>query len=127
MTRAREIAGTPMVVQASTGAVLCERCKVADTPMSRMRGLLGAEPPAGYGLWIRPTNSIHMFFMRFAIDAVFLDADDRVVRIVPELAPWRVAFRRGARSVLEIAAGESARRGLTEDERLELVPAGGTA
>ena len=61
-----------------------------------------------------------MWFMRFAIDAVFLDADNRVLRIAADLRPWRVAGRRGARAVVELAAGECARVGLREGDRLVL-------
>lgn len=61
-----------------------------------------------------------MWFMRFAIDAVFLDADDRVLRIAADLRPWRVAGCRGAKAVVELAAGECARLGLREGEQLLL-------
>ena len=61
-----------------------------------------------------------MWFMRFAIDAVFLDADNRVLRIAADLKPWRVAGRRGARAVVELAAGECARVGLREGDTLVL-------
>lgn len=97
---------------------------MADNPWSRMRGLLGRRELArDEGLLIRPTWSIHMFFMRFPIDAVFVDRDGVVVRIVAGLAPWRMASHRGAKAVLELAAGEAARRGLEPGERIELADA----
>jgi uncharacterized protein len=105
------------------GQVVCERCVVADTPVSRARGLLGrAELPPGEGLLLRPASSIHMFFMRFPIDAVFLDRELAVVKVVPNLKPWRVAGARGAKAVLELAAGEAGRRGITPGDRLSLSP-----
>ena len=71
------------------GTVVCERCLLAETPLARMRGLLGRSGlPAGEGLLLRPAASIHMAFMRFPIDAVFLDSTDRVVKVVAELKPW---------------------------------------
>ena len=95
------------------GTVVCERCLLAETPLARMRGLLGRSSlPAGEGLLLRPAASIHMAFMRFPIDAVFLDSTDRVVKVVAELKPWRMAGCRGARAVLELPAGEASRRGL---------------
>lgn len=104
----------------SDGQIVCERCSVASSMPARIRGLLGrSELPAGEGLLIR-TWSIHMFFMRFAIDAVFLDRDRRVVRIVENLRPWKTASCRGAREVIELAAGEAAARGLSVGERLVL-------
>ena len=84
-----------------------------------MRGLLGRrELPSGEGILLKPASSVHMAFMRFAIDAVFLDRDLRVVKIAADLRPWRLAGARGAKSVLEIAAGEAARRRLTVGDRL---------
>jgi len=84
-----------------------------------MRGLLGRrELPSEEGILLKPASSVHMAFMRFPIDAVFLDADVRVVKIAAELQPWRAAGARGAKSVLEIAAGEAARRGLSVGDRL---------
>lgn len=110
-----------MTLVRADGAVVCKRCVLADTSWSRMKGLLGRRGlDAGEGLLIRPTGSIHMFFMRFAIDAVFLDRELRVLKIVPDLKPWRVAAKRGAKQVLELGAGEAARRGLEAGQQLEL-------
>ena len=89
-----------------TGEALARRVKRAVTPWERMRGLLGRnglEP--GEGLLIERCFSIHMFFMRFAIDVVFLDRDWRVVKKVADLAPWRMAWCWGAAHTLELAAG----------------------
>jgi uncharacterized membrane protein (UPF0127 family) len=86
-----------------------------------MKGLLGRKSlPAGEGVLLRPAGSIHTMFMRFAIDAVFLDRDLRVVDVIPNLRPWRVAGRRGVRAVLELPAGEASRRGIRPGERLVL-------
>jgi uncharacterized membrane protein (UPF0127 family) len=98
---------------------VCERCLLAETALTRMRGLLGrSDLPSGQGILLRPASSVHMAFMRFAIDAVFLDRDLRVLKVAADLKPWRVASARGAKSVLEIRAGEAARRGLTAGDRL---------
>jgi uncharacterized protein len=109
-------------VEREGGGVVCERCELADTMRTRMKGLLGRkELPVGSGLWIRPASSIHMFFMRFPIDAVFLDRDLRVVGVAESLRPWRVAWRRGAHIVLELPAGEVKRRQLRAGEHLVLL------
>jgi uncharacterized membrane protein (UPF0127 family) len=116
---------TPMMIRDTRGHVVCESCRVADNPPMRMRGLLGRRDlPAGEGLLLRPAPSIHTWFMRFPIDVLFLDADLRVLDVIPELGPWRVAARRGARAVLELASGEASRRGLRPGDPLELVACG---
>ena len=108
------------------GTVACQRCEVADTPLSRMRGLLGRDGlDAGAGILIRPTNSVHMFFMRFAIDVVFVDGDMGVRKIVESLRPWRMAGCRGAKAALELPAGAATSAGITVGERLVLEPLGG--
>jgi uncharacterized protein len=101
------------------GSIVCERCVLADTALARMRGLLGRrELPSGEGILLKPASSVHMAFMRFPIDAVFLDRDLRVMKFASDLRPWRAAGSRGAKAVLEIPAGEAGRRGLTVGDRL---------
>ena len=98
---------------------MCERCVLADTALARMRGLLGRRAlPSGDGILLRPAASVHTAFMRFEIDAVFLDRELRVLKVVPNLRPWRTAARRKAHAVLELPAGEAARRDLEPGDRL---------
>src|SRR5438093_7472730 len=101
---------------ASSGAVLAERLRLAHTPWARLRGLLGTKGlDPGEGLWLRPCRQIHMFGMRYAVDAVFLDARQRVVRALPDFAPGRGPPQvRDAESVLEPPAGTVERAGLAE-------------
>ena len=75
----------------------------------------------GEGLLLKPTPSIHTWFMRFPIDAVFLDADLRVLDVKPHLRPWRFAGRRHTRAVLELAGGEAHRVHLRPGAVLEFV------
>jgi uncharacterized membrane protein (UPF0127 family) len=111
--------GIVKIVDTSSGAVVCERCKVADTPIARLKGLLGRrELNPGDGLLLRPANMVHTWFMRFAIDVVFVDAELRVVGITPDAGPWRLTGRRGARSVIELPAGECKRRGIEHGKQL---------
>jgi len=104
------------------GRLLADRLRPAHTHWSRLRGLLGTkrlEP--GQGLWIRPSNQIHMFGMRYAIDLVFLDGAGRVVRLVHSLAPNRTSPRvAGATSVLELPAGTLERTGIAEGDLVEI-------
>ena len=103
--------------------VICERCLLAERPLARMRGLLGRRDLAPEeGILLKPASSVHTWFMRFPIDVVFLDREMSVVRVVPRLAPWRWAGRRRAAAVLELAAGESERRGIEVGHRLSCLP-----
>ena len=110
-----------VVLKTADGRVVCERCLVADTALARMRGLLGRRGlESDEGLLLRPAPSIHTFFMRFPIDAVFLARDGEVLKIVPRLRPWRTAAARGAKAVVELAAGEADRREIHPGTRLDL-------
>src|SRR4051794_2939646 len=91
------------------GELVCARCEIADTPLKRMRGLLGrAGLDPDEGMLFRPAGSIHMMFMRFAIDAVFCDRDLVVLGVERDLKPWKMAGRKGAKVVVELAAGAAA-------------------
>jgi uncharacterized membrane protein (UPF0127 family) len=114
------VGGRKPVLRAD-GLVVCERCIVADSPLPRMRGLLGRRNlGSDEGVLLRPAGSIHTFFMRFPIDVVFLDRDGRVLRVAESVRPWRTAAARGARSVLELRAGESGRRRVAVGDVLEV-------
>lgn len=108
----------------TTGAVVVERVEEAGDFIGRGVGLLGrARLEPGTGLWIHPCRSIHMFGMRFAIDAVFLDRRHRVVRVVPDLRPWRLGpFVWRAASVVELPAGHAAAVGLAPGAELRFEP-----
>ncbi len=110
---------TEVALRREDGSIVCERCLLAETALTRMKGLLGRrELPSGEGILLKPAASVHMAFMRFPIDAVFLDGDLRVVKVASDLRPWRAAGSRGAKAVLELPAGEAKRRGLTAGDRL---------
>ena len=106
------------------GSALCDRCFIADTALTRMRGLLGRPPlQPGEGLLLRPASAIHTWFMRFPIDALFLNRDLVVTAVAEDVAPWRMRARRRSRSVLELASGETQRLGIRSGERLQLADA----
>jgi len=89
------------------GRVLVDTVEVAARLPERMRGLLGRRAlPPGRALLITPCSGIHTFFMRFALDVLFLDRDLAVVKAVANVRPGRcVAGGRAANAVLEMQAG----------------------
>jgi uncharacterized membrane protein (UPF0127 family) len=103
--------------------VIGERIRVADTFFARFRGLmLASEPAEGEGLLISPCNSIHMMFMRFPIDAIFIDAGNRIKALYRRLSPWLgiSSIHRDACSVIELKAGSIDKAGVEIDDILEM-------
>jgi uncharacterized membrane protein (UPF0127 family) len=109
--------------------VVGDQIRVARSLTDRTIGLLRTpELRPGEGLWIERSPSIHMFFMRYPIDAVFVAADGRVTKIVANLKPWRVVWwAPGARDCLELPAGTAAASGIEIGDRLELTEADASA
>ena len=93
---------------------------IANTFLTRLKGLMFRQklPPAT-GLLLAPCNSVHMCFMRFAIDVVYLDKEHNIIKIVKDLKPWvGLSMCSKAWAVLEMTAGEAERCGCEVGKRL---------
>ena len=111
------------VVNVTRGTQVAASMRVATSMSDRMVGLLRTpEADLGDGLLIEHSPSIHMFFMPYAIDAVFVDGEGRVTRTVPGLRPWRIVWwARGARDCLELPVGRIAESDTHAGDRLEIL------
>ena len=97
----------------TSGCTLAASVEVAGSLWGRFMGLMGRRSlEGGRGLWLPGTNGIHMFFMRFPIDAVFVgkpggDGSRAVISVHRDLRPWvgMVPLVRGAAGVLELPVG----------------------
>jgi hypothetical protein len=109
------------------GHTLAARVAVADRPLARLRGLIGRPPlAAGEGLLIEPCSGIHTFFMGFAIDVVFLDAEGNVVAALGPVRPWRLTpIYPTATAALELPPGTVATTGTAAGDRIEFAAAAG--
>jgi hypothetical protein len=122
---------TLTVRNVSRDTVLAERAHGSGSFVDAFRGLMfRATLPPGEGLWLPGVNNIHMFFMRFPIDAVFVDSPDldggrRVVAVRPDLRPWRdvVWWVRGGHGVLELPRGTAQATATQPGDRLVFSPA----
>lgn len=89
----------------------------------RRTGLLKHEClEEGSGLWIVPCQAIHMFFMRFPLDVIYIDKKQRVRKTVRNLAPWRISICIAAHSVIELPAGAIDRTQTERGDQLEAIP-----
>jgi len=79
------------VTNLTKNTVLADDAAIAQTALKRLKGLLGQSSlAAGKALVIRPCNSVHTFFMRFSIDLLFVDKNNRVVKACKEIRPFRL-------------------------------------
>mgnify|MGYP002623165243 FL=1 len=111
----------------ANGTSIASQLRPAHTHWTRMKGLLGTKTlPEGHGLWIRPCNQVHMYFMRYAIDLIFIDTDHRVVEVIEEQPVSSISPKvKAAHSVLELPTGTIARTGVKVGDALTIAPAGG--
>lgn len=81
------------IINKTKNTILAEDVVVASTPFKRIKGLLGEkELKKNQALLIRPCNSIHTFFMRFPIDVLFVDKENRVIKAISYLEPFRLTY-----------------------------------
>ena len=112
------------------GTVVTPALRLANTFGTRLRGLIGRRLQPGEGLWLEPCSSIHMMFVPYAIDVVFVrrseeplrpGADGEVLKVCPRVRPWiGLAWCKGATSALELEAGQADALGLRVGDRLQL-------
>lgn len=94
--------------------------EVAGSIAQRLRGWLGrTQAPAERGLWLVPCDAVHTMGMSFPVDLVFVDGGGRIRRIDAAVPPWRFRICLGAHSVIELAAGQAQRLGLSAGDFLE--------
>ena len=112
-----------LLVNARSDETIASEVELALTRTDRNRGLLGRTTfDLAAALVISPCWSIHTAFMKFAIDVVFVDRNGRAIRIVRNLAPWRIAVAARAHAVIELPAGSLTGRDLRIGDEIRLVP-----
>lgn len=111
-----------LLCNTTTGAIIATRVDRATTFVQRAVGLLGRQRVRpDEGLWLDHCSSIHTIGMAARIDVIFLNADNVVIRICPDVARWRLAvICPNARSVIELGSGALNRVDLVPGDRLDL-------
>ncbi len=121
---AEQAVATLAVHNTTRATTISSNAEEARTFWDRGRGLmLQGSFPHGAALVINPCSSIHMFFMRFPIDVLYLDSHDRVVRVQYGIKPWRTGplWTRGAKYVIELPVGTLERTLTDVGDQISLV------
>jgi uncharacterized protein len=95
------------VVNITRQTTIADKAVLARSFAARGRGLMFSPPlPAGGGLVLDPCNSIHMLFMRYPLDIIFLSKEGKVVFMYRGIKPWRMGrIVRGAKMAVELPEG----------------------
>src|SRR5215471_6631495 len=108
------------VTNATRNRLLADRAALANTSATRRTGLLRhARLESGEGLWIVPTEGVHTFGMKFAIDVVFLNKQRKILKLRPNMGKARMSLSLRAHSVLELPAGTLESTGTRAGDQLE--------
>ena len=99
---------TVQIFNVAKGAVIAQQAKLTVSFGQRMKGLLGQDSlAANEALIIKPCSSIHTFFMRFAIDVLFLDKNMQIVRLIQNMPPNRLSpIVWASKMAIELPAGK---------------------
>jgi uncharacterized protein len=115
--------GPLQVLNLTRDTILATRLEAARSSATRRKGLLGRDSLLpGEGLWIAPCESVHTFFMHFAIDLVYLDRKQQVRKVRSGVGPWRMSACWSAHSVLELPAGTIVATQTERGDSLEFAP-----
>ncbi len=111
-----------IVKNVTKDSILADDLSVAENFFKRFMGLMFKKNlPAGKGLHIVPCNSIHMCFMNFPLDIIFLSKDLEILSTVEGIKPWRISrIISGSHSVLELPAGTIARTSTVVGDKLSI-------
>jgi len=115
-------AGTYALRNERTGVAVCTTLLPAFDSRARRRGLLGRHALERHtALVLAPCRAIHTWFMRFAIDVLFVRKDGTVLEVLPGVSPWKIALSLRAFAVIELAAGVAVESETRAGDRLEVV------
>lgn len=112
---------TVQIYNVTKGVAIAQQAKFAATFGQRLKGLLGRSSlPENEALILKPCTSIHTFFMRFAIDVLFLGKDNRIVKLVPNIPPNRLSpIAWASQMAIELPAGKIAQTGTQLSDAIE--------
>ena len=104
--------------------MVADRLEPAFDSATRKRGLLGRDGlPPGHAMVIAPCNAVHTFFMRFAIDILFVNREGRILKIKYAVPASRIALSLSAWATIELAGRSLAGLDVTPGDTLTLVEA----
>ena len=114
---------TVQILNITKGTTIAQKGQIATSPIKRLVGLLGRKNLSpNQALVLRPCSGIHTFFMRFALDVLFLDRNMRVIKLIQNYPPNRLSPTIwGAKIVVELPVGKIAKTHTSLDDILKFM------
>lgn len=110
------------IIDVTESEVLAENTQMADSFFKRLKGLLGTDGiESGSAMVLKPCNSVHTIGMRYPIDVIFVDGNNKVLKLVSHLPALRFAFCSEASYVVELKAGVIDARSLRIGNELRII------
>jgi uncharacterized membrane protein (UPF0127 family) len=111
------------VLNINKQTILGTKILKAESFFQRLKGLIGTGSlDEGTGLLIAPCSSVHTCFMRYPIDVIFLDEDDKILHIIHSMQPYRFSpIVKGAKKVLELPTGICVSTGTSVKDQIEVL------
>ena len=112
---------TYFITSSQKGTMISSKAKIATSFGLRLKGLMfDRSLDESQALIFYNAPAIHTCFMRFAIDIVFLDKENRVIRICEAIKPWKMVFCPSSKLVIELPANRASRRSLKIGDKLDI-------
>ena len=111
------------IVIKKNSQIITDNAHCADNFFTRFKGLMFVKGiDDNYALHITPCNQIHMLNMRFALDVIYLDKDNRIVTVDENVQPGRICKTvKQSKSVIEMKAGAAEKFGIRQGDILEII------
>lgn len=102
--------------------IVASKVCLADSFIIRLKGLLGTDKlESGAAFIIRPCNSIHTFGMRYTIDVVFLNKQNKIIKITKAMVANRFSLCLNSSYVVELPFGTIDATGTKVGDTISLI------
>ena len=110
------------IINLSKSNIIAEQGLFANSFWNRLNGLIGKKQfDENEAMCIKPCKSVHMFFMRFSIDVVFVDNDNVVIKEITSLKPWQISpYVKQASYVIELPKGTISDKDINIGDKIDI-------
>ncbi|GIW21844.1 MAG: hypothetical protein KatS3mg068_0851 [Candidatus Sericytochromatia bacterium] len=111
------------IINTRNNKVIGSNIILGNTLLLRLIGLIGKkELKEDEGILLTPCNSIHMMFMKIPLDIIFLDSENKIIKVIENIKPWKISpIVLKAKSVLELPINSIKKNDLQINDKLDII------